>query len=83
MAKLGIDFHKVNQSTWQLKSNAPLANSTDVPLLNVYADHRLAMAFAPLALKLGSLQIDDPHCVEKSYPGYWNQLERTGAFAFE
>jgi 3-phosphoshikimate 1-carboxyvinyltransferase len=41
------------------------------------------MAFAPLALKFGAVHIDDPSCVEKSYPAYWEQLERTGAFALE
>lgn len=83
LAKLGVEFVKVNESTWQLHPGQLQTADGQSPQLNVYADHRLAMAFAPLALKFGAVHIDDPSCVEKSYPSYWEQLERTGAFALE
>jgi 3-phosphoshikimate 1-carboxyvinyltransferase len=38
----------------------------------------MAMAFAPLAITLGKVTIDDPGVVSKSYPGYWNDLEKAG-----
>jgi 3-phosphoshikimate 1-carboxyvinyltransferase len=41
-------------------------------------DHRMAMSLAPLALKLGSLSIEDPHVVSKSYPGFWDDLRKAG-----
>ncbi|MEN8230832.1 MAG: 3-phosphoshikimate 1-carboxyvinyltransferase, partial [Bacteroidota bacterium] len=41
-------------------------------------DHRMAMAFAPLAIPFSSIIIDDPMVVTKSYPGYWNDLEKAG-----
>ncbi|MEY8848008.1 3-phosphoshikimate 1-carboxyvinyltransferase [Psychroserpens sp. XS_ASV72] len=48
--------------------------------IETYNDHRMAMAFAPLALKV-PLQICDAEVVSKSYPGFWNDLEALG-FAF-
>ena len=42
-----------------------------------YHDHRMAMAFAPLAL-LGLLTIEDPRVVRKSYPQFWRELEKVG-----
>ncbi len=47
------------------------------PLFATYEDHRMAMAFAPLAL-LGDIAIDEPGVVEKSYPDFWNDLEKLG-----
>jgi 3-phosphoshikimate 1-carboxyvinyltransferase len=44
----------------------------------VHNDHRMAMALAPLCLVNGSVGIDDPAVVAKSYPGYWEDLERAG-----
>ena len=42
-----------------------------------YKDHRMAMAFAPLAL-LGDVNIEAPEVVEKSYPHYWDDLKKAG-----
>ncbi|MBC6697877.1 3-phosphoshikimate 1-carboxyvinyltransferase [Hymenobacter sp. BT190] len=42
-----------------------------------YHDHRMAMAFAPLAL-LGPLTIEAPQVVRKSYPQFWKELEKAG-----
>ncbi|MCK9202941.1 MAG: 3-phosphoshikimate 1-carboxyvinyltransferase [Bacteroidales bacterium] len=43
-----------------------------------YGDHRMAMTFAPLALKMGSIRIMDPDVVVKSYPCYWEHLQELG-----
>lgn len=43
-----------------------------------YQDHRMAMAFAPLALKVAGIQIEDSNVVVKSYPRYWDDLEKIG-----
>ena len=48
------------------------------PVIATYKDHRMAMAFAPLALKLGHIDIDDPAVVSKSYPAYWEDLKKAG-----
>lgn len=42
-----------------------------------YQDHRMAMAFAPLALKV-PISIHDAEVVSKSYPSFWDDLEEVG-----
>lgn len=39
-------------------------------------DHRMAMAFAVLGLARGGISIENPGCVAKSYPGFWEDLAR-------
>jgi 3-phosphoshikimate 1-carboxyvinyltransferase len=46
--------------------------------INTYDDHRMAMAFAPLALVILELEIEDADVVEKSYPAFWKDLEKIG-----
>ncbi len=41
-----------------------------------YEDHRMAMSFALLALRTEGIEIEDPGCVAKTYPGYFADLER-------
>jgi 3-phosphoshikimate 1-carboxyvinyltransferase len=43
-----------------------------------YNDHRMAMCIAPLALKFGEIEIENPDVVRKSYPNYWNDLVLAG-----
>ncbi len=45
--------------------------------IDTYNDHRMAMAFAPLALKT-SLYINNAEVVSKSYPDFWNDLKHLG-----
>lgn len=42
-----------------------------------YNDHRMAMAFAPLALRV-PIEIQNPQVVSKSYPNFWNDLKTLG-----
>ncbi|MDT0689106.1 3-phosphoshikimate 1-carboxyvinyltransferase [Salegentibacter sp. F188] len=42
-----------------------------------YNDHRMAMAFAPLALKV-AFKVEDAMVVSKSYPDFWEDLESLG-----
>ncbi len=46
-------------------------------IIKTYQDHRMAMAFAPLALKT-SLIIEDAEVVSKSYPDFWKDLKNIG-----
>ncbi len=50
--------------------------------INTYDDHRMAMAFAPLALLIPEVAIEDYRVVEKSYPAFWEDLEKVG-FSFK
>ena len=42
--------------------------------VKTYKDHRMAMAFAPLAL-FGDIEIESAKVVDKSYPSYWEDLK--------
>jgi 3-phosphoshikimate 1-carboxyvinyltransferase len=44
---------------------------------NTYEDHRMAMAFTPLAC-LHPIMIKNPDVVSKSYPGFWRDMESIG-----
>jgi len=46
--------------------------------ITTYEDHRMAMAFAPVAIATGQIRIDNPGVVSKSYPQYWEHLSRIG-----
>ncbi|PKQ46477.1 3-phosphoshikimate 1-carboxyvinyltransferase [Confluentibacter flavum] len=52
----------------KINKNIPIAT---------YHDHRMAMAFAPLALKTNII-IEDANVVSKSYPTFWEDLESIG-----
>ena len=71
--KLGTTINITNNSL-QLKS--PLDLNPGV-VISTYNDHRMAMAFAPLALKT-QLFVDDAEVVSKSYPDFWNDLKTIG-----
>ena len=46
--------------------------------ISTYSDHRMAMSFAPLVLLTKTLTIESPDVVKKSFPLYWNCLEKIG-----
>jgi len=48
------------------------------PLINTYNDHRMALGIAPLCLREGEINIKDPTVVNKSYPHYWEDLQKAG-----
>lgn len=55
-----------------------LAGQTVDASIDTFADHRIAMSFALAALKIGGIAIQNPACVGKTYPGYWNALASLG-----
>ena len=48
------------------------------PVIDTHGDHRLAMAFAPAAVRFPGLVINDAEVVTKSYPAFWRHLEQAG-----
>lgn len=64
----------INNESLTLKCSSNLKNNITI---NTYHDHRMAMAFAPLAIKT-NLNIKDPEVVNKSYPSFWDDLKKTG-----
>jgi len=71
--KLGGNVSITNDSLTLEASNSILNNIE----IDTYNDHRMAMAFAPLALKTDII-IKDYKVVSKSYPTYWEDLKTLG-----
>ena len=69
LKKLGANIIVTDNSLY-LSSNRSFINNCSIA---TYDDHRMAMAFAPLSLKV-PLSIQDPSVVSKSYPDFWNDL---------
>ncbi len=44
--------------------------------LDTYNDHRLAMSFALIGLRVPGIRIENPDCVRKSFPRFWEEFER-------
>jgi len=45
-------------------------------IIETYNDHRIAMGFAIAGLKVSGIKISNPACVKKSFPEFWDVLER-------
>lgn len=73
LTKLGATISVTNDSLTIEPSNCL---NSDIKIAT-YQDHRMAMAFAPLALKT-SLYIQDAEVVSKSYPTFWEDLQSVG-----
>ncbi|MCD8269017.1 MAG: 3-phosphoshikimate 1-carboxyvinyltransferase [Parabacteroides sp.] len=77
LRKLGYLLTDSNDSI--LEWNGERCEPDADPVIATYEDHRMAMAFAPAALVLPQgIQIADPGVVTKSYPGYWEDLQKAG-----
>lgn len=71
MEKLGGEVTITNE-TLHVK---PLPKIKENIAISTYHDHRMAMAFAPLATKV-PIQIEDANVVSKSYPEFWKDFEK-------
>jgi len=78
LAKFGATLVEpgIGELAWNGHIN--LETIQENPVISTYHDHRMALAFAPLAMAGFTFQIEDPLVVTKSYPGFWNDLERIG-----
>ena len=78
LAKFGAEITEPSEGelAWDGKINPE--NCTEKPLIETYHDHRMALAFAPMALAGKPVFIDDPMVITKSYPDFWNDLKKVG-----
>ena len=59
----------------RIDHGSQIANNFNI---QTYSDHRIAMAFAPWACQIPNVYIDDWKCAEKSFPNFWNELQKCG-----
>lgn len=52
-------------------------------LIETYNDHRMAMAFAPLVMVNNSIKIADKDVVKKSYPNFWDELNKLSGISLK
>jgi len=74
LQKIGGDLEDLGNGLFRVK---PATTFAENPVFQTYEDHRMAMAFAPLAL-LGTITIEETNVVRKSYPRFWQDLEKIG-----
>lgn len=55
-----------------------VAGTVGTPFIDTHGDHRLAMAFAPAAVRFPGLVIGDAQVVDKSYPAFWRHMRQAG-----
>lgn len=74
LRKMGCVLHDAEDSIlyWDGERCDPLPH----PAIDTYDDHRMAMAFAPAAVRYGTLRINNPEVVSKSYPHFWQEMEK-------
>jgi 3-phosphoshikimate 1-carboxyvinyltransferase len=73
LTKLGAKVSITEESLEIEPSETPNKNI----LINTYQDHRMAMAFAPLAM-LVPIQINNAEVVSKSFPLFWETIDKLG-----
>ena len=73
LQKLGKHIEAIGEG--ELRYTAQNDSSPAHPItIATYDDHRMALAFAPAALRFPQLSIEHPEVVAKSYPDYWEHL---------
>ncbi len=75
LAKFGATLQEVAPEVYE--TTPVQSQSGRKAEVHTYDDHRMAMAFAPLAL-LEPITIEHPHVVVKSYPSFWQDLQQAG-----
>jgi len=75
LAKIGVTLTE-NNLVYTL--NCDKLHFPDKITIATYEDHRMAMAFAPLALLVKEVEIEEMQVVEKSYPYFWEDLKKAG-----
>ena len=78
LAKFGAEISepKEGELAWDGKINSAI--KSEIPLIETYHDHRMALAFAPMSLAGFPVKINDPMVITKSYPGFWEDLKTAG-----
>ena len=77
LQKIGAQLSEFESEKWTVIPSTEIGGISDTISIKTYDDHRMAMAFAPLAT-LMNIEIQDPSVVKKSYPGFWKDMEKAG-----
>lgn len=76
LAKIGVKLIETQADVYQLDCEE-IAIPKDISIAT-YEDHRMAMAFAPMAMMIDEVNIEDAGVVVKSYPHFWEDFKKLG-----
>lgn len=76
LAKIGARLEDIDGKRWGIHPAENIQKFNNISF-DTYEDHRMAMAFAPLAT-LMDIIIKDPTAADKSYPSFWKHMESAG-----
>lgn len=77
LKKFNLKLVASNDSLSKFNNSHILLSNKDELIIDTYGDHRMAMAFAPVALHKPVI-VDSPEVVSKSYPDFWKDLKTVG-----
>lgn len=75
LSKCGANISITNDSLLLHEGSLPLDGPKQP--IETYQDHRMAMAFAPIAITF-PIAINNPEVVSKSYPDFWEDIQKLG-----
>jgi 3-phosphoshikimate 1-carboxyvinyltransferase len=81
IAALAAELRKVGATVDELADGLLIVPPARIAPARIatYDDHRMAMSFALVGLKVPGIVIENPACVAKTYPGFWDDLSRLSA----
>lgn len=79
LKKVGAELVEIEKNTrYEVRQVAEIA---ETPTFATYDDHRMAMAFAPIAMRR-DVVIEEPGVVAKSYPSFWEDMAKVADVQF-
>ena len=78
LRKIGAEFEKISDDVLKIKSIRKLFffSEKNPVVFDSYNDHRIAMSLAPLAMKIGAVEMKNAEVVSKSYPNFWTEFRK-------
>jgi 3-phosphoshikimate 1-carboxyvinyltransferase len=77
LLKFGASLQETSKEVYEVTPIHDWQTTEQPIVIETYDDHRMAMAFAPLAL-FQTIRILHPQVVVKSYPRFWENLQQVG-----
>jgi 3-phosphoshikimate 1-carboxyvinyltransferase len=75
LSAVATELGRLGVPTYQTSSSIRIIPQTPRPaVVRTYGDHRMAMAFAVMGLVVAGISIEDPGCVTKTFPGFFERL---------
>lgn len=77
LSKIGVKFEKISDDELIVIPVETFPETSLEIVFNPHNDHRIAMSLAPLAMKIGALEIENADVVSKSYPNFWTEFQKS------